>query len=224
MPACAGMTKLLLAVQTWRPPNVAPPPQSSCQRRLASPGPSPLAQRLRSSYRSRHVGFMRSISLTFQPRFQALIRFSRTMASSIVACTSYHTRSFRPYRRVKPATAPGAMLPDAPRKIGRDARVQRPVALVADDVNGGLHRLAGPSQGMPACAGMTNLARLAQVGKTGDAPFQAEGAGRGPPLRARGAWRWRNAVALLRPAQGHDRPGSMASPTSTPTAWCSLWG
>src|SRR5204863_269438 len=45
-----------------------------------------------SSARSRHVGLLSSISLSFHARFHFLIRFSRMIAGSISAWTSNQTR------------------------------------------------------------------------------------------------------------------------------------
>ena len=58
----------------------------------------------KSTYKSRHWGFIASITLIFQARFQLLIAFSRLIADAIVSWTSYQTRVATPYLLVKPST------------------------------------------------------------------------------------------------------------------------
>jgi hypothetical protein len=59
-----------------------------------------------SSQRSRHRGFICSISFSFQARFQFLICLSRIKADSRVSCCSYQTSVLTPYSFVNPGTAP----------------------------------------------------------------------------------------------------------------------
>jgi hypothetical protein len=55
-------------------------------------GPYPMT----SDHKSRHDGFVLSMSSTFHALFHFLMRFSRKIADSIVECSSYHTNRVIP--------------------------------------------------------------------------------------------------------------------------------
>ena len=129
---------------------------ASLIRPTSAPLPSfrrkPESSQTASADRPRHKGLRFSTDSTFQAHFCLFSAFSRTMALSSVACPSYRTSVWTPYRRMNPAAASSLYCSLRRVQFRGDADGERPVASAGRGGNEGAFQVI---LWIPAFAGMT---------------------------------------------------------------------